>query len=342
MRAAILGRHGVAVGIDEAVADIPGDGPFARRHACRACRELPEKMSSTMRVSLPSAALHEILQPAGIMEDLARRHVVAGEAFVARPADFDAAEQIGLGARHPENARGREAGLGAEDLRVGVEAVGGAAPVVHLAEFLKGPHRLAARELLAVKLLVARHLDDQIVAKSVDHGNADAMQAARGLIGLGVEFAAGMQRGHDDLERRPAREFRVLVDRDAAAVVGYGQIAVFAKMHLDAAGMAGDRLVHGIVDDFGEQVVQRVGVGAADIHARPPPHRLEPFEHLDIRGRIAAGWLLSRTGFGGLAGAGRRRRGRWGRGGIEKIIALRHAISSGQKYPANRACGYPY
>jgi topoisomerase-4 subunit B len=33
--------------------------------------------------------------------------------------------------------------------------------------------------------------------------------------------SAGMQRGHDDLERRLAGKFRVRVDRDAAAVVGH-------------------------------------------------------------------------------------------------------------------------
>ena len=45
---------------------------------------------------------------------------------------------------------------------------------------------------------------------------------------------------------------------------------------------ARQRLVHGIVDDLGEQVMQRLLVGAADIHAGPAAYRLEAFEHLDI------------------------------------------------------------
>ncbi len=51
--------------------------------------------------------------------------------------------------------------------------------------------------------------------------------------------------------------------------------------------MSRQRLVHGVVDDFGKQMMQRLLVGAADIHAGPAAHRLEAFEHLDIPGGIA-------------------------------------------------------
>jgi hypothetical protein len=50
-------------------------------------------------------------------------------------------------------------------------------------------------------------------------------------------------------------------------------------VHLDEGGVAGDGLVHRVVDDFGEQVVQRLLVGAADIHAGAAAHRLQPFQH---------------------------------------------------------------
>ncbi len=60
------------------------------------------------------------------------------------------------------------------------------------------------------------------------------------------------------------------------------------KSHLDAGGMARHRLVHRIVDDLGEQVVQRLLVGAADIHAGAAAHRLEAFEHLDVGSRAVA------------------------------------------------------
>ena len=88
------------------------------------------------------------------------------------------------------------------------------------------------------------------------------------------------------------------IDRDAAAVVGDGDKAVGLHLDLDPVGMAGQRLVHGIVDHLGEQVVQRLLVGAADIHAGAAAHRLEPLQHLDMLGGVA--------GLGG--GAARRRR----------------------------------
>ena len=78
--------------------------------------------------------------------------------------------------------------------------------------------------------------------------------------------------------------------------------------------MAGDGLVHGVVEHFGEEVVQRALVGAADVHARPLAHRLEAFQYLDVLGGIARRLLAPATGAGsgrgswlsasGAAGAG--------------------------------------
>ena len=96
-----------------------------------------------------------------------------------------------------------------------------------------------------------------------------------------------MERGHDHLERRLARIFGVRVDRDAAAVVDDGQAVAGLERDLDAAGVAGDGLVHRIVDDLGGEVVERAGVGAADVHARPATDGLEALEDLD-RGSVVA------------------------------------------------------
>ncbi len=143
------------------------------------------------------------------------------------------------------------------------------------------------------------------------------MQAARGLVDLGVELAAGMQRAHDDFERGFVREFRMRIDRDAAAVVGDGDEAVRLELDLDEVGVAGQRLVHGIVDHLGEQVMQRLLVGAADIHAGPAAHRLEPFQHLDVRGGVA-----------GLGRRAARRRGSAAPGAAAALVFAR---------PANRS-----
>jgi hypothetical protein len=87
----------------------------------------------------------------------------------------------------------------------------------------------------------------------------------------------------------------MLVDRDAAAVVGDGQAVAFFQRHFDAVGMAGDGLVHRVVEHFGGEVVQRALVGAADVHAGAAADRLQPFQHLDrgtIIGIAAAGGEL--------------------------------------------------
>ena len=112
------------------------------------------------------------------------------------------------------------------------------------------------------------------------------MQAAGGLVGAAVELAARVQHRHDDFERGLFRKFRVRIDRHAAAVVGDAQIAAVLERDLDEGGVAGDGLVHRIVDHFGEEMMQRVGVGAADIHAGPAAHRLEPLQHLDRGGVV--------------------------------------------------------
>ena len=84
--------------------------------------------------------------------------------------------------------------LGAEDLRVGMEAHLGAAAVRRLADLLQLALRLAALESHPVERLLARDLDLHALGQRVGDRDADAVQAARGLVHLGVEFAAGVQR----------------------------------------------------------------------------------------------------------------------------------------------------
>jgi hypothetical protein len=51
--------------------------------------------------------------------------------------------------------------------------------------------------------------------------------------------------------------------------------------------MAGDGFVHRIVEHFGDQMVERALVGAAELHTGTAADRLQPFEDFDILGRIA-------------------------------------------------------
>ena len=226
------------------------------------------------------------------MEGRLLRRVVCDDRLVARPADLDAAEQVGLRARHLEQALRLEGGVAlAEDLLVGLEGDLGAAPVLDRPELLQLALRLAALEFHLVELLAARDLDVQLFGQRIDDRHADAVQAAGGVVDLAVELPARVQRRHDDFKRGLGLELGMRIDRDAAAVVGDGEEAVGAEFHLDPAGVAGDGLVHGVVDHLGEQVMQRALVRAADVHAGPAPHGLEAFQHLDVGGCVAVGGL---------------------------------------------------
>ena len=67
--------------------------------------------------------------------------------------------------------------------------------------------------------------------------------------------------------------------------------AVGIERHDDLGGVAGQRLVDGVVDHLVDHVVQaRAVVGVADIHARPLAHGVEALEDLD-RFRAVIGWI---------------------------------------------------
>ena len=81
-----------------------------------------------------------------------------------------------------------------------------------------GADRLADRVGLPPDVAVPADLHVQPGRQRVDHRDADAVQAAGDRVGLAVELAARVQRGQHDLDGGPLLD-RVLVDRDAAAVV---------------------------------------------------------------------------------------------------------------------------
>ena len=130
---AAFGRgHGVAIGAQEAVlARDPRDRPFDGAMAVLVALA-GEHVARDHLLAL-DAAREKILEPAREVKHGAfgRLAVALKLPLGASPADLDAAEEIGLGARHAEQARGLEARALAEDLGVGPEADLGAAPVLH-------------------------------------------------------------------------------------------------------------------------------------------------------------------------------------------------------------------
>ncbi len=105
-----------------------------------------------------------------------------------------------------------------------------------------------------VDAAAALDLDFEADRQRIGHRDADAVQAARETVGVAsfllVELAAGVQLAEDQFDRRPAF-FRVDFDRDAAAVVAETSMTPSARTSTPIfLGVAGQRLVGGVVDDF--------------------------------------------------------------------------------------------
>ena len=118
------------------------------------------------------------------------------------------------------------------------------------------------------------------------------MQAAGHSVALVVELTAGVQDGEHDLRGRlPAR---MLIDRDAAAVVDDGDGPVDVNRDVDLVAEAGKRFVDRVVDDFVDQMVQPGRAGGPDVHRGTLPDGLEPFQDFDLV-RAVVGDLLGGT-----------------------------------------------
>ena len=124
-----------------------------------------------------------------------------------------------------------------------------------LADDLHVARRLAALELLAVDLAVAAHLGDQPLGERVHDRDADAVQAARDLVAVAAELAAGVKLRQDDRQRGHALVLHH-VDRDARAPVADRDGVVRVERDLDRVVAPRERLVDGVVDDLVDEVME--------------------------------------------------------------------------------------
>ena len=182
VRAAGRRGDGVGVGIQEGFAVLqPDRGPFhaAAWAAVGAVREVglagPD-FGQGAGVAF-YVGLQGVLQAAGEMQDGFRGRGVAYQRRVAGPAYFHAAEQVGLGAAEFVEAGWAELQR-AEDLRVRLEAYGGAAAVLRGAGVYEFRCWCSAGVALAVEHAVPRHLHVQRFGQRVDDRAAYAVQAA--------------------------------------------------------------------------------------------------------------------------------------------------------------------
>src|SRR5215470_1944284 len=121
MRPPFRGRNGVAIGMAEPFLLVirPGDRPF---HATTFGKiDLPDKRPGCKHRVAIEARGEKIAEPAREVKPRLGWHALrTRHGRVAAPADFEAPEQIGLGARHSVERRRPEAEF-TENFRVGVE-----------------------------------------------------------------------------------------------------------------------------------------------------------------------------------------------------------------------------
>ncbi len=185
--------------------------------------------------------------------------------------------------------------------------LGAALAVLARADDLERGHRHAVVELDLMLLALAPDAALERRRQRIDDRHADAVQAARNLVGVLVELAAGVQLGEHDLGGRALGiVVVVLLDagRDAAAIVAHRARAVGVQRDQALRCVSGQHLVDGVVDDLVDHVVQaRPVVGVADVHAGALADGVEPLQHLD---RILAVIIDGGELRGGLCGHARR------------------------------------
>src|SRR5262249_10198595 len=198
--------------------------------------------------------------------------------------DLEALVQEGQLAQAIGQGVERERGL-LEDLPVRLEAHDRAV----LRRLLASP-QLALRHAVLVALrpdvAASADLDLEPLAQSVDDRDSDAMQPAGHLIGRVFELASGVQHGQDDLGRR-APAFLVNVYGNPAPVIADRTGPVAVQDDLEAVTIAGQRLVHGVVDCFIAQMMESISAGVADVHRRALADGLQALEHLDVARRVS-------------------------------------------------------
>ena len=114
------------------------------------------------------------------------------------------------------------------------------------------------------------------------------MLMAASVAALAQEDPHAKHRAMLQQEAEPATEYTDIDLRDRTLLNQDGDEVRFASDYFDPAGVACDGLVHGVVEDFGDQMVQGAFVRSADIHTGSHANGFQPLQHFDRRSVIVA------------------------------------------------------
>ena len=139
---------------------------------------------------------------------------------------------------------------------------------------------------MAVSHALYGHADGE----RVYYGGAYAVKTARDLVSALAELSAGVEDRHYYLERGLVH-LGMLVYRHASAVVRYVYGIVFSYYNVYVLAVAGQSLVHGVVDYLIDKVVQTPAAGGPYVHSGPFPYRIKALKDLYLFGVILAVFL---------------------------------------------------
>ena len=130
---------------------------------------------------------------------------------------------------------------------------------------------------------VAAHLQLEAPRQRVHDRDAHAVQATRHLVTAAAELAARVQHRHHHFEGRLLGHVRVRAGGDSPPVVNHltGAVGIQGDVHLGA--VAGHRLVHCVVDNLVDEMMQPGRTRGTDVHSGAPTNSLEALENGDVR-----------------------------------------------------------
>src|SRR5690606_4401008 len=110
-------------------------------------------------------------------------------------------------------------------------------------------------------------------AQRVHHGDAYTVQTAGYRVSAAAKLASRVKDRHDDFNRGLAFG-GVHVHGNSATVIGGPYPAVGEQSHGDGVAVARESLIHRVVDDFVDEVVEAPLSGRADVHSGALAHCL--------------------------------------------------------------------
>ena len=136
-------------------------------------------------------------------------------------------------------------------------------------------------DFLRILLSVAPHLHFQPRGQRVRHGRAHAVQSARKVVLFRIEFAARVQHGKHQFNRR-ALFFGVNVHGYAPAVVfhTYGIVGIYIYGYGIAVTVG--NFVYAVVHYLPQNVVHTLCARSTYIHTGTLAHGFKSFQHLNI------------------------------------------------------------